>query len=327
MIVSYSSWFLLSCHNPFSQTSSYQAKKNTSMDEDTTDGVKLTVTEKIRETFVDVHGDSKVNENINLTEKTVVKVVIIDAHDYGEDSEKPDQYRLSEIWYNIQPLSNIDEIKRNVANDLSLVNIETENINDFYLGCMNLLKNEKISVPHFRTETENSIHDTLEKSMLLFYLASLLIDYAREYTKNVDIKKSLGLQEQHLQNVCKVLQNALEVNGWSVPELGTTRNKFEEFKAKLPSYMDEYLTLKYPSTYSSAGSEADWLRQHKQLVVNYEIISEVQYEVSRLCVVLNVIKADVLDDENANTALYAEVSERTTVWAVNDRADVREYYA
>ena len=297
------------------------------MNVDTTDSVKLTVTEKICETFIDVHRDRKANENINLTEKTVVNVVIIDADDYGDDSEEPDQYRLSEIWYNIQPLSNIYEIKQNVAKDLSLVNIETENISDFYLGCMNLLKNEEISIPRSHSETENSIHDTLEKSMPLFYLASLLIDYAREHTENIDIKKSLRLQEEHLQNVGKVLQNALEVNGWSVPELGTTRNKFNEFKAKLPSYMDEYLRLRYPSTYRSAGSEADWLRQHKKLVVNYEIVSEVHYAVSRLCDVLNAIKADVLDDKNASIGLYAEVSERTTVWALNDRPDVRKFFA
>ena len=290
------------------------------MDEDTTDSVKLTVTEKIRETFVDVHGDGKVNE------KTIVNVVIIDAHDYGEGSEKPDQYRLSEICSSIQPLSNIHEIKQNLARDLSLVNIETENIDDFYLGCMNLLKNEEISIPRFRSESEDTVHNVLEKSLPFFYLAMLSLDYARENTENVDMKKSLSLQEQHLQNVCNVLQNALEVNGWSVPELGTTRIKFDELKARIPSYMNEYLMLRYPSTYSNAGFEVEWLRQHKQLVVNYEIVSEVQLAVSRLCAVLEMLKVDVLDEGNGSIGLYAEVRERTTVWAVNDKHDATEYY-
>ena len=290
------------------------------MDEDTTDSVKLTVTEKIRETFIDVHGDGKVNE------KTIVNVVIIDAHDYGEDSDKPDQYRLSEICNNIQPLSNIHEIKQNLARDLSLVNIETENIDDFYLGCMNLLKNEEISIPRFRSESEDTVHNVLEKSLPFFYLAMLSLDYARENTENVDMKKSLSLQEQHLQNVCNVLQNALEVNGWSVPELGTTRNKFDELKARIPGYMNEYLMLRYPSTDSNARSEAEWLRQHKQLVVNYEIVSEVQLAVSRLCAVLEMLKVDVLDEGNGSIGLYAEVRERTTVWAVNDKHDATEYY-
>ena len=296
------------------------------MDEDTTDSVKLTVTEKIRETFIDVPGDGRVNENMNLNEKTIVNVVIIDAQDYGEDSEKPDQYRLSEIWRNIQPLSNIHEIKQNLARDLSLVNIETENIDDFYLGCMNLLKNEEILIPRFRSESEDTVHNVLEKSLPLFYLAVLSLDYARENTENVDMKQSLSLQEQHLQNVCNVLQNALEVNGWSVPELGTARNKFDELKARIPGYMNEYLMLRYPSTYSNAGSEAAWLRQHKQLVVNYEIVSEVQLAVSRLCAVLEMLKVDVLDEGNGSIGLYAEVREETTVWAVNDKHDAKEYY-
>lgn len=296
------------------------------MDEDTTDSMKLTVTEKIRETFIDVHGDGKVNENMNLNEKTIVNVVIIDAHDYGEDSEKADKYRLSEICYNIQPLSNILEIKQNLARDLSLVNIETENISDFYLGCMNLLKNEEISIPRFRSETEDTVHDILEKSLRLFYLAVLSLDYARENTENVDVKKSLSLQEQHLQNVCNVLQNALEVNGWSVPELGTTRSKFDELKASIPGCMNEYLRLRYPSTYSNAGPEAEWLRQHKQMVVNYEIVSEVHLAVSRRCAVLEMLKVVVLDEGSGSIGLYAEVRERTTVWAVHDKHDATEYY-
>lgn len=287
------------------------------IDHDVTDNVKLTVREEIHETLVDFHSDKKIGGKCNLIEnliESVVKIIIIDADDFGDDTGTPDRYKLGEIWYNIQPLTDIYEIKQNLAKDLSLVNVPARSFCDFNLGCMSLLKGGEISLLRF-SESENSIHSTLEKSMPLYYLASLFVDYLYEYTENVEIKKLLKRQKEHLQNVCNVFENALEVNGWSVPDLATTREKFNQFQARLPGLADQYIKsvpeFRYASTHTE-GSGSELLRQHKQLVINYEIVSEIEYAITSLRDVFGTIKEERLGD--GSFGLYAEVTERSTIW-------------
>ena len=299
--------------------------------QDSTDNVELTVTKEIHETFVNVQGDNKTGEEFISTEsliESVVKIIIIDAEDHDEETAKSDQYRLDEIWHNIQPLTVLYKVKEDLAKELSLVNVMPGNFNDFNLESMASFEGE-ISFPHL-SENENSIHHTFEKSIPLYYLASLLVEYVWENTENVDTKTLLQTQQEHLQNVCKVLENAVEVNGWSVPELGSTIDKFDHFKARLPNLVDEYLANVPESRSPSARMERSGpkiLPQHKQFVINYEIVSEVERAVSRLHDVFGIMKEKVLGDENKGFGVYAEITERSTSWAVNDESETREHYA
>ena len=300
--------------------------------QDGTDSVRLTVTKEIHETLVDFQGDKKTGEKLNLTEsliESVVKIVIIDAEDYDDDTEKPDQYRLAEIWYNIQPLTNMYEIKQNLAKDLSSGNVEPGIFSDFNLGCISSLEDE-ISIRRAR-ENENSIHNILKKSTPLYYLASLLLEYVCEHANNDETKALLKTQHHHLQNACNVLENAVEVNGWRVPDFGTTTNEFVQFKARLPDLVDEYLNsaleFRDPSTHTE-GSRSRLLRQHKQLIINYEIVNEVERAISRLHDVFGTIKAQVLGDRDGGSfGIYTEVTERSTIWALNEESEINEHYA
>ncbi|CAB4005241.1 Hypothetical predicted protein [Paramuricea clavata] len=293
------------------------------IDHDVTDNVKLTVREEIHETLVDFHSDKKIGGKCNLAEnliESVVKIIIIDADDFGDDTGTPDRYRLGEIWSNIQPLTDIYEIKQNLAKDLSLVNVPARSFCDFNLACMSLLKGGEISLLRFsESESESSIHNTLEKSLPLYYLASLFVHYLYEYTENVEIKKLLKRQNEHLQNVCNVFENALEVNGWSVPDLATTREKFNQFQARLPGLADQYIKSVPESRYASThgeGSGSELLRQHKQLVINYEIVSEIEYAITSLRDVFGTINEERLGKlgDGGSFGLYEEVTERSTIW-------------
>ena len=299
--------------------------------QDFTDNVGLTVTKETRETFVSVQGDKKTGEEFTSTEsliESVATIIIIDAEDYVEETAESDQYRLDEIWHNIQPLTVLYKVKENLAKELSLVNVMPGNFNDFNLESMGSLEGE-ISFRRL-SENENSIHRTFEKSIPLYYLASLLVKYVREHTENVDTKKLLQTQQEHLLNVCKVLENAVEVNGWPVPDLESTVDKFDHFKARLPELVDEYLTNVPESRSPSIRIERSGpklLPQLKQFVINYEIVSEVERAVSRLHHVFGIMKKKVLGDENKGFGLYAEITERSTSWAVNDESETREHYA
>ena len=302
------------------------AKSKEQLDE-TDNMLEVTVTEEIKENQVHCHcGDKAGDRTLSLTEKireSFVKIVIIDTDDFGdEDNNKPDQYRLGEIWHDIQPLSSIYKIKQNLAQELSLVNIATGSLNDLNLGCMNQSIEDGAFTVSRDNESEKSIHKILEKSTPSFYLAFLLVRYVCEHTTNSAIKKLLDNQNEYLENVCSVLKNALIVNGWIVPDLLRTREKFDEFKAGLPSLIDDYLKSKSQfSNLCSEGSGCELLRQHKQLVINYEIVSEVELAMSYLREVFEEIKADVLGDGNSGT------SNVSTIWTMNERSEVTHYYA
>jgi hypothetical protein len=296
--------------------------------QDFTDNVGLAVRKEIHETLVEIRGDEKNGEKFKSESviESVVEIIIIDASDYDEDSSKPDQYRLEEIWRSIQPLNILEKVKEILAEELSLLSVAPGNFDDFNLDSMSSLGGE-ISF-HRLSENENSIHRTFEKSIPLYYLASLWVGYVCEHTVNDAARKLLKTENEHLRNVCLVLENAVKVNGWLAPDLKSTMEKFDHFKARLPNLIDEHLRdvpeSPFPSTFMErAGSSI--LPQHKQFVINYEIVSEVERAISRLRDVFGMVKEKVLDE---GFDVYEEITaERSAAWTADDESETREHFA
>lgn len=266
------------------------------------DNLEISFTGEIHENLVHFHSKNVENgEKSHVSDnfiESVVNIVIIDADDFDDDHENPDQYRLEQICYNIQPLTNLHKIKEELAKSLSLVNVKTSTFNDFNLDCMSSSNEVKDPVLGAR-ESKNSIRITLTKSISLYYQASLLLQYVSESTANAAAKKSLKRQVEHLNNICLVVGNALKVNGWIVPDLEPTRMKFDLFKARLPQLVNEYLESAPQFQYQGdfyQGSGSELLRQYQQLVINYEIVKEVEYAIFRLHDVFGTIKAKVLGE-------------------------------
>ena len=268
-------------------------------DRDVTDNFKLEIREELHETLVDFRCDKKDKGNCEKMIESEVKIVIIDAFDYDDDIEKADKYWLEEIWFNIQPLTNFYEIMQCFAKELAKLGIDVENLKDFNLGSMASLQGDEISIS---SVTRDSIKNVLKKSMILYYLAYVLLNYVDEQSPNASTKNILNHKREYLLNALKVFENALKVNGWSIPDLESTQKYFDKFKASLNGLTTEYIKSVPEYQFTGAHSKPwpDLLRLHEQLVINYEIVSEIKSAISCLHEVWRTIKWETLDSEKAN---------------------------
>lgn len=233
----------------------------------------------------------KTFEKVTEMRESWIEVTIIDDID---DLGKADGYKLDEILYVLQSLKNF-QIKENIEEELLSLQIDRISFGDLNLGCMTKENEMCRSLFDGNTGTlDVLVEKVFRKSLLAYYKALRFLAYVDQHTVNRDTKALLHNGRAQLQNVFMVVKRAIELNQWPVPELQTTQDSVKRFVASLPHLMDEYLKCD-GSRDSGELSELELSSYQKQLIINYEIVSEVDFTLSCLNEVMCKLETKVLE--------------------------------
>lgn len=233
-------------------------------------------------------------------EESTICPVDYDESFYAEDELKPDKYRLVEISKSVEQLmSPIYNIKQKIEDDLRDLTIKVDDFIDFKLDTMKILSRLTEKLP---------VHKFLKGSYTGFFIAMLHSEVILQTTKNLEEQKMVKELLRNFTNVLLVIANALKMQGWSVPDSKLERQHFPNLKKTLVSLGEEYI---------KENPNSALLRTHKQIIVDFQIIKEMETSIRRLRQLIEKLRencyVNTVTREGENV-FHSEMMETATVW-------------